>query len=458
MKETKLIFTYTAQQRMYWGIVGVWLAMVSVEGSILILLLTLLVHPLLLKILLLVAMAALLLFLVFHILLAALWTKHIVTHSHLLLHYGPDRLDIPLAAIATAQPVHEHLNALQTVRGQLDAKNQRVIMAFSEQGQVLLTLKYELQCRIGRSNGAINRVLLNVDRRDEFLIVLNSDSHVSAQAPDVSVPITIKQVEGTKDIISIERIAGTYSHSSTYAIQAEQLTRHYGKLVSVDTLNLAIPQGEIYGFLGQNGAGKTTTIKMLAGLLEPTSGYALIAGHDVWQKPLLAKRAYGYVPDRAILYERLTGREFLSFLAQMRSLPLQETDERITDLLQLLDLAAQADVVCATYSFGMKRKLALAAALLHRPAVLLLDEPLNGLDPRSTHRLKQLFVELANNGTSILLSTHDLATAEAVCHRVGILHHGRLIAEGKTQDLRAMVAVSNLEEVFLNLTEEQVVL
>ena len=142
----------------------------------------------------------------------------------------------------------------------------------------------------------------------------------------------------------------------------------------------------------------------------------------------------------------------------MRSLSLQETDERIADLLQLLDLTAQADVVCATYSFGMKRKLALAAALLHRPSVLLLDEPLNGLDPRSTHRLKQLFVELANNGTSILLSTHDLATAEAVCHRVGILHHGRLIAEGKTLDLRAMVAVSNLEEVFLNLTEEQVVL
>jgi len=158
----------------------------------------------------------------------------------------------------------------------------------------------------------------------------------------------------------------------------------------------------------------------------------------------------GYVPDRAILYERLTGREFL---AQIRSMPRQEADERIADLLELLELTERADSICGAYSFGMKRKLALAGALLHRPPVLILDEPLNGLDPRSARRLKDLFAELAAGGTAILLSTHDLATAETVCHRVGIIHRGRLVAEGSTDELREIVAAPDLETVFLSLTE-----
>lgn len=236
------------------------------------------------------------------------------------------------------------------------------------------------------------------------------------------------------------------------AIHTENLTRAYGRSITVDRLNLSIAQGEIYGFLGTNGAGKTTTMRMLVGLLQPSNGRAWIAGHDVWADPLAAKAAFGYVADRAILYERLTGREFLHFLGQIRGLPLAQTVERINYLLNLLELTAQANSPCGAYSFGMKRKLALAGALLHSPPVLILDEPLNGLDPLSLRRLKDLLRVLATGGTTVLLSTHDLTTAETVCHRVGIMHHGKLLVEGSANSLKQLVVASDLEAVFLSLT------
>jgi ABC-2 type transport system ATP-binding protein len=233
------------------------------------------------------------------------------------------------------------------------------------------------------------------------------------------------------------------------------LTRTFKSFNAVENLNLAIHEGEIYGFLGANGAGKTTTMKMLVGLLEPSSGQAWIAGHNVWTEPLAAKAAFGYVADRAILYERLTGREFLDFLAQLRGIPLKQANERVEHFLDILELADHAHRPCGAYSFGMKRKLALAGALLHQPPVLILDEPLNGLDPRSARRLKDLFIERANSGTTILLSTHDLATAGTVCHRVGIIHRGRLLAEGSAGELEQMASASDLESVFLSLTSAE---
>ena len=238
------------------------------------------------------------------------------------------------------------------------------------------------------------------------------------------------------------------------SIHTQNLTRNFKSFTAVDNLNLSISQGEIYGFLGSNGAGKTTTIKMLVGLLEPGAGKAWVAGHDVWAEPLAAKAAFGYVGDRAILYERLTGREFLNFLGQMRGIALLQAQRRIEHFLDLLELTEHADRSCGAYSFGMKRKLALAGALLHQPAVLILDEPLNGLDPRSARRLKDLFIELAAGGTTILLSTHDLAAAEAVCHRVGIIHRGKLLAEGSASELEQIAAAPDLEAVFLSLTTE----
>ncbi len=238
------------------------------------------------------------------------------------------------------------------------------------------------------------------------------------------------------------------------AIRAENLTRRYKGFTAVDNLNLAVHRGEIYGFLGSNGAGKTTTMKMLVGLLQPDGGHVWIDGHDVWKESLVAKAAFGYVADRTMLYDRLTGREFLDFLARIRSIPEQAARGHIERLLDILELRDRADTACGTYSFGMKRKLAIAGALIHQPRVLILDEPLNGLDPLSARRLKDLFAEQASNGTTIFLSTHDLATAESICHRVGIIHKGHLLVEGSSSELRQIAGAPGLEEAFLSLTAE----
>jgi len=239
------------------------------------------------------------------------------------------------------------------------------------------------------------------------------------------------------------------------AIRAENLTRCFKGFTAVDNLNLSVHRGEIYGFLGSNGAGKTTTMKMLVGLLQPDCGRVWIAGSDVWKESLVAKAAFGYVADHIMLYDRLTGREFLDFLAQIRGTPELVAIERIERLLDVLELRDRADTACGTYSFGMKRKLAIAGALIHEPQVLILDEPMNGLDPLSARRLKNLFVELAANGTTIFLSTHDLATAESICHRVGIIHKGRLLVEGSSSELRQIAGAPGLEEAFLSLTAEE---
>ncbi len=238
-------------------------------------------------------------------------------------------------------------------------------------------------------------------------------------------------------------------------IRSENLTRRYKGFTAVENLNLAVRTGEIYGFLGSNGAGKTTTMKMLVGLLQPDCGRAWIAGHDVWKESLAAKATFGYVADHTMLYDRLTGREFLDFLAQIRGIPEQEARRHIEQLLDILELKDRADTACGTYSFGMKRKLAIAGALIHEPQVLILDEPLNGLDPLSARRLKNLFAELAANGTTIFLSTHDLAIPESICHRVGIIHKGHLLVEGSSSELRQIAGAPGLEDTFLSLTVEE---
>ncbi len=251
---------------------------------------------------------------------------------------------------------------------------------------------------------------------------------------------------------TMKKASKTFAH---LAIRTEHLTRRYKGFTAVDDLHLAVHAGEIYGFLGSNGAGKTTTMKMLVGLLRPDAGHAWIDGHDVWAEPLAAKTAFGYVADHTMLYDRLTGREFVEFLAQIRGMPEQEANGRIEQLLDVLELRDRADTACGTYSFGMKRKLAIAGALIHKPQVLILDEPLNGLDPLSARRLKDLFAELAADGTAIFLSTHDLATAESICHRVGIIHEGRLLVEGSSSELRQIAGAPGLEEAFLSLTAEE---
>jgi len=195
---------------------------------------------------------------------------------------------------------------------------------------------------------------------------------------------------------------------------------------------------------------------MMVGLLAPEAGRISIDGHDIVREPLAARAALGYVPDRPLLYDRLTGREQLEFLAQLRRMPRRIASARIGELLAAVDLMEAADRLCGTYSLGMKRKLSLAGALLHQPRVLILDEPWNGLDPKGARRLKDLLSRLATEGAAVFLSTHDLATAEAVCHRIGILHRGHLLAEGSAAELRARGSggALDLEAAFLELTEE----
>lgn len=238
-------------------------------------------------------------------------------------------------------------------------------------------------------------------------------------------------------------------------IQTVNLTRYYGSLAAVQDLNLTVKAGELFGFLGPNGAGKTTTIRMLIGLLRPTTGTVIVAGHDVQQEPLAVKQAVGYLSQTPLLYERLTGREFLRFIGGLYGLGDEKIGARAEHLLALMELSEKADHPIESYSGGMRHKIGLCAALLHEPQVLVLDEPLAGLDPYSARRVKDLLRDLCRQGRTVFMSTHVLEIAERVCDRVGILNRGQLIAVGTMETLRAQAqstAETTLEDLFLQLT------
>ena len=244
------------------------------------------------------------------------------------------------------------------------------------------------------------------------------------------------------------------SASASPIIQANGLTKRFGKLVAANGVTLDVGAGEVFGFLGPNGAGKTTTIRMLTGLVRPTSGSALVAGFDVVAEPTEVKRRVGYLAETPYLYPKLTGREFLHFMAGLYRVPKATAQQRATRLLNLFELADKADELVETYSHGMRQKLALAGALLHEPPVLFLDEPTSGLDPRSARLVKDLLVGLVRRGHTVFLSTHVLEIAEQLCHRVGIINQGQVIATGTLDELRqqAHQEALSLEDVFLQLT------
>lgn len=244
-------------------------------------------------------------------------------------------------------------------------------------------------------------------------------------------------------------------------IQVSQLTKRYGDTVAVDGLDLTVNPGEIFGFLGPNGAGKTTTIKMMTGLLVPTSGSVEIGGIDMAADPVGAKRLLAYVPDTPDLYEKLTATEFLRFAAQLRSTDPEWASSRAVELLELFELEDRAGELIGSYSHGMRQKVCIAAALLANPKVLFLDEPTVGLDPKSARVLKDLLRGLADRGTTVFMSTHILEIAERMCDRVGIIQSGRLIAMGSLEELRKRAKIDgdlqvddrkSLEDLFLELT------
>lgn len=236
-------------------------------------------------------------------------------------------------------------------------------------------------------------------------------------------------------------------------LETRTLTKNYGNLTAVNQLNLNVAN-ELFVFLGPNGAGKTTTIKMMTGLVRPSSGEVKIGNYNIWQKPIEAKRLLGLVPDTPYLYEKLTGREFWQFMADIYQVERPTARKRIENLLALFELESQANQLIQTYSLGMKRKCALGGALIHDPRLLILDEPTSGLDPKSARNIKDVLRELVNRGVTIFMSTHILEIAESLCDRIGIIHQGQLVACGTLAELHTNAAhpAKNLEEIFLTLT------
>lgn len=238
-------------------------------------------------------------------------------------------------------------------------------------------------------------------------------------------------------------------------ISLRSLRKSYGEAVAVHDLSLEIEPGCVFGFLGRNGAGKTTTIRMMMGILEPTAGTAVLCGHDIRTEPEAAKALTGYLPDHPYLYDKLTGSEFLAFVGGLHGLDRRECARRASGLLEDFALTDRAAELTETYSHGMKQRLALAAALIHRPRILVLDEPMVGLDPQGAHDFRRLLARLAGTGTTIFLSTHSLPVAEELCTRIGVLDHGRLLALGTLAELReharGATAGASLEDVFLGL-------
>ena len=237
-------------------------------------------------------------------------------------------------------------------------------------------------------------------------------------------------------------------------IELKSLTKKYGDYTAVGDFNLSVQKGEIFGFIGPNGAGKTTTIKMIGGILAPSAGTVTVAGIDIQKEPEKAKSKIGFIPDRPYLYEKLTGMEFLKFTADLYSVPDDIFNKKAQQNLEMFSLADWSDELIESYSHGMKQRLIMSAALLHDPEVIIVDEPMVGLDPVAIMLVKDLFQRLAHKGVTVFMSTHTLAVAEDICERIGVINKGHLIASGTTAELQreANVTDAALEQVFLNLT------
>lgn len=239
-----------------------------------------------------------------------------------------------------------------------------------------------------------------------------------------------------------------------YAVELKRVAKRYADIVAVDYIDLDVKHGEIFGLLGPNASGKSTTLKMILGLIEPDSGSVRVLGIDAKEDPVAVKKQVGYVPETPRLYEFLTGLEYLDFVGDIYAMKLSEKKMRIEEHLEALDLEGREGDLISSYSQGMKQKIALISAFLHKPKLLILDEPLSGLDPKSARIVKDLLGKLTAQGVTAITSTHVLEIAQAMCDRIAIMYEGRLLAVGDMQELRqkARMPRSNLEEIFLKLT------
>ncbi|HKU61904.1 MAG TPA: ABC transporter ATP-binding protein [Gemmatimonadales bacterium] len=237
-------------------------------------------------------------------------------------------------------------------------------------------------------------------------------------------------------------------------IRLAELTKRYGKFTAVDGITLHVPRGELFGLLGPNGAGKTTTMRMIAGILRPSGGSITVAGIDLLARPLAAKARLGFIPDRPFVYDKLTGGEFLRFAAALYGQQGPTVERRIDELLELFELTPWKGELTENYSHGMRQKLIICGAFVHRPELIVVDEPMVGLDPKSARLLKDLFRQFVDRGGTVLMSTHTLEVAEVMCDRIAIVYRGKVAAQGTMTDLREQTASgsSTLEDMFLKLT------
>lgn len=242
-------------------------------------------------------------------------------------------------------------------------------------------------------------------------------------------------------------------------IRTVNLTKNYSSVTAVRNLNLEVRQGELFGFLGPNGAGKTTTIRIMAGLIQPTAGDVYIADWNIAVNPREAKQLCGFIPDRPFIYGKLTGREFLRFIGGLYHISPADTETRIGQLFELFEMLEYGDDLVESYSHGMKQRLVMASALIHKPKVLIVDEPMVGLDPRGAKLVKKIFRELCGHGVTIFMSTHTLEIAEEMCDRIGIIQEGSLIAMGTMKELKEKTGgeTKKLESIFFKLTGEEAI-
>ena len=241
---------------------------------------------------------------------------------------------------------------------------------------------------------------------------------------------------------------------NVFAVEVDSVSKFFGSVKAVNQVNLKVGRGCIHGLLGPNGSGKSTLMKMILGLVKPDQGNIKVYGLDVWKNPVEVKRMIGYVPETPQLYEFLTGLEYLDFVGDLYGIPNNEKKERILEFLDAFELKGYENKLIGGYSQGMKQKLAIIAALLHKPKLLILDEPLNGLDPKTAKIVKDLIYRLAGEGVTTLFSTHILEIAETICKKITIMYEGKILVEGSPDKLRKLAGMSNssLEEVFLKLT------
>ncbi len=382
------------------------------------------------------------------VLTAPLFTQHQLDQKGLAVRYGITRWMIERDWVASVEPVHQNLSGFEPLAGSFDEENSRMLACFSEQGQVMIRLKQPQLFPLGFGRQAeSDTLLINADRAERLCDLMGFFTGVDpVETPGTTTPLVPAAVTPAT---STETVPATAVTGDT-VLSLKGLTRQFGSMTAVDALDLNVARGEIVGLLGCNGAGKTTTIKMMTGLLAPSQGSITINGFNLWQDDLAAKKHFGYVPDHAAFYGMLSGREQLEFTAQVRGMALDEADRTIDELLETLDLAGAQNRSNETYSLGMKRKLSLAAALLHTPALLILDEPFNGLDPWASQQLKNMLRAARDQGMAILLSTHDLATAEQFCDRVAVIHQGRKLADRSVTDLVA--EFGSLQDAFFSLT------